>query len=116
MTNAVSGETEIWICDRDLTNHRKIFTVQCGNHNGPSATFIDNSRIVFRDIINGLSAFRIFNVDTNKVEFGPVYCKESHCSENGVYPFSISEEFLGKNPQLPVMDACGIYLLRFVHL
>lgn len=111
LTNVTSGETQIWICNRDLTEHRKVFTVECGNHNGPSATFVDNSRIVFRDMIDGLSAFRIFNIDTNKVEFGPVFCKESHCSENGIYPFSISEEFLGKNPQLPVMDVCGIYLL-----
>ena len=45
------------------------------------------------------------------MEFGPVFCKESHCSEKGIYPFSISEEFLGKNPQIPNMDSCGIYLL-----
>lgn len=111
LTNAAAGETEIWVCNRDLTGHRKVFTVECGNHNGPSATFVDDSRIVFRDIINGLSGFRILNVDTGKVEFGPVFCKESHCSENGIYPFSISEEFLGTNPQIPNIDACGIYLL-----
>lgn len=112
LTNAESGQTEIWICDRDLNNHRNVFTVECGNHNGPSATFVDNSRIVFRDIIDGFSAFRILNIDTGEVEFGPVFCKESHCSENGFYPFSVSEEFLGKNPQIPEIDTCGIYLLN----
>ena len=71
LTNAESGQTEIWICDRDLNNHRNVFTVECGNHNGPSATFVDNSRIVFRDIIDGFSAFRILNIDTGEVEFGP---------------------------------------------
>ena len=111
LTNAVSGDTEIWICDRDGKNHRRIFTVQCGNHNGPSATNKDNKRIVLRDIIQGFSAFRIYNIETDQVEFGPVFCKESHCSEKGIYPFSISEEFLGKNPQIPNMDSCGIYLL-----
>ena len=74
-------------------------------------TFVDNKRIVFRDIIQGFSAFRIYNIETDQVEFGPVFCKESHCSEKGIYPFSISEEFLGKNPQIPNMDSCGIYLL-----
>lgn len=41
------SETEIWICDRDFENHRKVYDVHCGNHNGPSATFITNSLIVF---------------------------------------------------------------------
>ena len=40
-------ETEIWICDRGFENHRKVYDVHCGNHNGPSATFITNSLIVF---------------------------------------------------------------------
>ena len=44
------SETEIWICDRDFENHRKVYDVHCGNHNGPSATFITNSLIVFRDV------------------------------------------------------------------
>ena len=38
--------TEIWICDRNtLSNAHCVFTVSCGNHNGPSATFTDNDRI-----------------------------------------------------------------------
>ena len=62
--------TEIWICDRDtLTNQRKVYTVSCGNHNGPSATFVDNDHIVFRDSINKLSAFRILNVYTSVTFF-----------------------------------------------
>ena len=106
-------ETEIVICDReDPENARTVFAVNCGNHNGPSATFVDNSRIVFRDVIDSLSAFRILNIETGEVEIGPVFAKESHCAENGVYPFSLSEEFLGKNPAYPELDRCGIYLLR----
>ena len=106
-------ETEIVIRRRDsLEEERVVFRVNCGNHNGPSATFTDPSHIVFRDIIGGLSAFRILNIETGKVEFGPVFAKESHCAENGIYPFSLSEEFLGKNPEHPELDSCGIYLLE----
>ncbi|MCQ2520142.1 MAG: hypothetical protein MJ107_06390 [Lachnospiraceae bacterium] len=104
--------TEIWICDRDTFNNaRKVFTVSCGNHNGPSATFTDNEHIVFRDSIDGLAAFRILNINTGKIKYGPIFAKESHCAENGIYPFSISEEYLGKNPDYPEIDTCGIYLL-----
>lgn len=62
--------TEIWICDRNtLANARCVFTVSCGNHNGPSATFTDNDHIVFRDIINGFSAFRVLNIHTGEVVY-----------------------------------------------
>lgn len=105
--------TELWICDREtLENQRKVFTVTCGNHNGPSATFVDNEHIVFRDSIHKMAAFRILNVYTKETKYGPIYAKESHCAENGWYPFSISEEFLEKNPDYPEIDRCGIYLLE----
>lgn len=104
------SETEIWICDRDITNHRKIFEVSCGNHNGPSATFITNSLIVFRDSIDNLPVFRIMDVDTGEVKY-KICAKESHCSENGKYPFSVSKEFMGKNPDYPEINQCGIYIL-----
>ena len=106
-------ETEIVICDRENpADAETVFRVNCGNHNGPSATFTDNHHIVFRDVIDGLSAFRILNVDTGEVVYGPIFAKESHCAESGIYPFSISEEFLGKNPSHPELDTCGIYLLN----
>ena len=72
--------TEIWICDRNtLANARCVFTVSCGNHNGPSATFTDNDHIVFRDIINGFSAFRVLNIHTGEVVDGTVIAvKEDH--------------------------------------
>lgn len=113
LTDKENPVTEIWICDREnLANQRKVFAVMCGNHNGPSATFTDNHHVVFRDTIDGLSAFRVLNVDTGEVKYGPIFAKESHCAENGIYPFSISEEFLGKNPDYPEIDTCGIYLLN----
>ncbi|MCX7714487.1 MAG: hypothetical protein N2171_01970 [Clostridia bacterium] len=106
--------TEIWICDRDnLSNHKKVFEIDCGNHNGPSATFLDNSHIVFRGSIKDMSVFHILNVDTGKIVCGPIAAKESHCAENGKYPFSISENFLDKNPDYPMLNSCGIYTLDF---
>ena len=98
-------ETEIWICDRNFENHRKVYDVHCGNHNGPSATFITNSLIVFRDVeFEGIAGkepsicvFRILDVDTGEVKY-KIRGKESHCAENGKYPFSISTEYLDKNP------------------
>lgn len=104
------SETKIMVCDTDLTNHRHIFTVSCGNHNGPSATFIDNSTIVFRDSVSGLPLFRIMDIDTSEIKY-KIFAKESHCAENGKYPFSVSSEFLGKNPDYPEISQCGIYIL-----
>lgn len=104
------NETKIMLCNRDMTNHRHIFTVSCGNHNGPSATFIDNSTVVFRDSENNLPVFRIMNIDSGEVLY-KIRAKESHCAENGKYPFSVSSEFLGKNPDYPEINKCGIYIL-----
>ena len=103
-------ETEIWICNHDLSDHRKIFDVNCGNHNGPSATFITDSLIVFRDSVDNLPVFRIMDVDTLEVKY-KICAKESHCAENGKYPFSLSNEFLGKNPDYPEINSSGIYIL-----
>lgn len=113
LTDRERQETQIWVCDRDtLQNHRHIFTVKCGNHNGPSATFVDREHIVFRDGSLGKSAFRIHNVYTGKTLYGPIFAKESHCAENGWYPFSLSEGFLGLNPDYPELSSCGIYMLH----
>ncbi len=106
----VSSGMEIWVCDRNGTNHRHIFTVNCMNHNGPSATFINNTDIVFRDSQDGLPVFRIMNIDTGEIRH-KIFAKESHCAENGLYPFSLSAEFEGKNPAYPQISGSGIYIL-----
>lgn len=104
------NETKIMVCNTDLTNHRHIFTVSCGNHNGPSATFTDNSTIVFRDSADGLPVFRIMDIITGEVKY-KIFAKESHCAENGKYPFSVSAEFMDKNHDYPQISECGIYIL-----
>jgi hypothetical protein len=107
-------KTELWICNRDLTNHRKVYEVKCGNHNGPSATFIDNKTIVFRGASEKkVSCFYILDIETGKLVYDPIYAKESHCAENGKYPFSISPGYEDKNPNHPEIDGIGIYELDF---
>lgn len=104
------SDTEIWVCSRDFTEHRKVFEVSCGNHNGPSATFITDSLIVFRDSEEGLPVFRILDADTGAVKY-KICAKESHCAQSGKYPFSVSKEFMDKNPEYPEINKCGIYIL-----
>ncbi len=106
-------ETEIYVCKRNLDEHRKIFNVHCGNHNGPSAAFITDSLIVFRDSEDNLPVFRIADIDTGEVKY-KIFAKESHRAENGMYPFSVSAEFYGKNPDYPEISVCGIYILDVI--
>lgn len=111
---SLSGEdcskTELYVCDSNLENHRKVFEVCCGNHNGPSASFIDNDRIVFRggsDVKESL--FYIYNINTDKLEIGPIKGKESHCAVKNHFPFSITPKQLDKNPQYPQIDEVAVY-------
>jgi hypothetical protein len=104
--------TEVWICNRELGEHRKVYEVKCGNHNGPSATFIDTKTIVFRGTTEeNLSCFYILDIESCKLMYGPIVAKESHCAENGKYPFSISPGYEDKNPDHPEIEGIGIYEL-----
>ncbi len=104
--------TRICVCDRDtLKNHRVLFEVSCLNHNSASASWIDDRRIVFRSSKDGLSCFYILDITGETPLYGPVFAKESHCAENGIYPFSVSREFLDKNPLFPEINECGVYAL-----
>lgn len=103
-------DSELWICDRDLKNPRCIYKGYSVNHNGPSATFIDNSTIVFRDMGKDGSKIVIMDADTLEIKH-KIYGKEGHRAEKGIYPFSIVEKQLGKNPDYPMLDTPGIYTL-----
>lgn len=112
--NNRGGETEIWICDRDLSNKRHLFTTDCGNHNGPSASFIDNDRIVFRggsDADPAGAGFYVLDVNTGKVLIGPICGKEGHRSEQHKFPFCVTQRQIEKNPGYPVIDEEAIYSL-----
>ena len=57
-----------------------------------------------------ICVFRILDVDTGEVKY-KIRGKESHCAENGKYPFSISTEYLDKIPDYPEINSYGIYIL-----
>ncbi|MBO7402950.1 MAG: patatin family protein [Lachnospiraceae bacterium] len=103
-------ETSIMVCNRDLTDHREVFKVNCGNHNGPSASFIDNSLIVFRGSEGGHPVFRVLDTDTGEVKYR-IVAKENHCAVNGKYPFTVLADMVGLNPDYPEIDRPGIYIL-----
>ena len=62
------ADAELWVCDRDLTNHRKLFAVNVHNHNGANAMWIDNARVAFESA----SGIHVLNVDTGEVVRGPI--------------------------------------------
>lgn len=107
--SALSG-MEIWICDNSIKNHRHLYTVNCLNHNGPSTTFLNNSQIVFRDITDGVSSFIIMDINSGRIKHR-IFAKESHCAENGKYPFSVTADLKSMNSEYPQVNECGIYLL-----
>lgn len=104
------ADMEIWLCDRDLKNHRHIYTGDCGNHNGPSASFIDNDTVVFRDMTEENSAIIIMDINTMEIKY-KLYAKEGHRAEKGIYTFSISKEDPSLNPAYPMIAKPGIYTL-----
>lgn len=107
------NRTEIWVCNHDLTGHRKVYEVVCGNHNGPSATFLNNDWIVFRgQNEQKFGFFLIYDVRREQVVYGPIVAKESHRGENGLYPFSISDQLVGQNPAYPDIAGPGVYTLE----
>jgi hypothetical protein len=58
----------LWICDRDLNNHRKVRDLRAiGAHNAATALWIDNSRIAFND--DGHTY--IINAESGEVLHGP---------------------------------------------
>ena len=54
--------------------------------------------------------FRIPDVDTGEVST-KFAAKKVIVRKNGKYPFSISTEYLDKNPDYPEINSCGIYIL-----
>lgn len=78
---------ELWLCNTDFTNHRKVFDAQMYNHNGLSSTFVDNDRVVFRSSHEGASQIYIINIHTGAIEY-KVVGKEGHRAENNKFPYN----------------------------
>lgn len=103
--------TELWVCDRDLKGHRRVYTVSCMNHNGPSASFVDNDTIVFRDMKDDIPSFILYDVERNE-EKCRVYGKMGHRVSGELFPFSVREGQLAKNGAFPNIDRCGVYMIN----
>jgi hypothetical protein len=82
--------TEVWVCNTDLTGHRKVYDTNCGNHNSVSATFIDNDRIMFRGTEDKVNYVHVLNVKTGILEY-KVRGKEGHRAEGNKVPFSTND-------------------------
>ena len=85
--NLTTDIQEIWLCDRDLTNHRKIFDGKMYNHNGMSASFVDNNRVVFRSNHQGTSQIYLQNINTLHIE-ATIQGKEGHRAEQNKFPYN----------------------------
>jgi hypothetical protein len=63
----------LWVCNRDLTNHRMVkkLGVKCTNHNGALQQWVDNDTIAYSSPgpVNG--AIYLVNADNGEIEFGP---------------------------------------------
>jgi hypothetical protein len=79
--------SSVWLCDADMANHRKVLDTKTGNHNGNSATFVENDKIVFRSGDKGRNFIHIVNIKTGETEY-KIGGKEGHRAEKGKFPFS----------------------------
>ncbi|MDB5085178.1 MAG: hypothetical protein JWN30_2064, partial [Bacilli bacterium] len=67
-------DSELWVCDRDLSNQTKLINVKAGRHNAVEASWIDDDRIVYVSR-EGFNSHSIFVVDSSngQVLYGPLY-------------------------------------------
>lgn len=67
----VSYTAELWVCNRDLANHRKLTTVHNANlHNGLSQQWVTNDSIVIATKGAGVEV-SVIDADTGDVRHGP---------------------------------------------
>jgi hypothetical protein len=66
-----SSKYGIWVCDKDLTNHRKIMDspIEAGMHNGAIVQWVDNDRIAFGSDRRG--DVYIIDSRSGEVDLGP---------------------------------------------
>lgn len=58
---------ELWVCNSDGTNHRRLWNGRSTIHNGLGQSWVDNHRIAFR----AQGSVMVINADTGDMEFGP---------------------------------------------
>lgn len=82
LTKENPGSTfSLWVCDRDLTNHRKVFQsdFKAKSHNGAFQQWMDNDSIVLggaasekKKGVDPDAQIVVVNVDTGAIEHGPI--------------------------------------------
>lgn len=78
--NRLVANASLWVCDRDIKNHRMVRRLEeviC-NHNGAGQIWVDNDSVAYSGThlskVNGkylTRSIRVVNVDTGKLEHGP---------------------------------------------
>jgi hypothetical protein len=107
---------ELWICDAGLADRRPVFEMPmtCAGfpHNGAMASWIDDCRLVFRQLTGSGPRIYGLNVDTGEQLFAPLVGALGHEAICGLVPFGIYPEHVGHNPAYPGIRGEGLYLLR----
>jgi hypothetical protein len=106
---------ELWVCGSDLTDHRKVFemSMTCGGfpHNGAMPSWIDDHRVVFRQLTPAGPKIHVLDVDAETVLFPPIVGNLGHYAAHGKVPFGIYAGEVGQNPEYPGIEGEGLYLL-----
>jgi hypothetical protein len=67
---------------------RKIYDVKCNNHNGVNALWINDSLLAFQ--VTDFMDFVIYNIESDKIQFGPIAGELPHKSFENTLLFSVS--------------------------
>ena len=71
---------ELWVCNTDGSDHRKLFSGNEAVHNGLQQSWVDNNRIVF----SSDNAVYIINANTGAIELGPYEdYRAGHLAQDG---------------------------------
>jgi hypothetical protein len=107
-------DSELWVCDRDLSNQRKVIGgVKAGRHNAAEASWVDDDRIAFVSR-EGAGGHAIYVVDANSGEVlhGPIFGSICHQSQRGLVAFGVTPDEVEANKAYPSIARAGIYTLN----
>lgn len=105
-------DSELWVCNRELTDNKKVIDVRAGRHNGIEASWVDDHRIAYVSR-EGKGGHMIYVVDADRSEvlFGPIYGALCHDSQQHLIAFGVTPELIRENKNYPQINTAGIYTL-----
>ncbi|MFO7956501.1 MAG: hypothetical protein R6X33_05335 [Candidatus Brocadiia bacterium] len=107
---------EIWLCDADLTGHRKLFEIEmrCAGfqHNGGNATWVDDGRLAFRGTAGPMETIFVVDAESGELLHEPIHGGIGHYAVKGKVPFSTTAAESTANAAYPAIDEAGIYALN----